>query len=104
MLEPGVEEDSAMEFEKERRTLNAYFATKLNEPHERYVFRNMAQQEGETVDQFISKFRKQAENFNFNDIGVNIRDQVIDKYRSSSLRTKLQGEEDLTLKKVQQVA
>lgn len=94
----------AMKFEKERRTLNAYFATKLNEPHERYVFRNMAQQEGETVDQLISKFQKQAENCNFNDLGVDIRDQVIDKYRSSSLRRKLQGKEDLTLKKAQEVA
>ena len=33
----GVERDSAMELEKTLRTLNVYFATKLNEPYERCV-------------------------------------------------------------------
>ena len=100
----GVEEDAATEFEKTLRTLNAYFATKRNEPYERHVFRNMAQQEGETVDQFIAKLRKQAQNCNFTDPDVDIRDQVIDRCRSSALRRKLLGKEDLTLKKVQEVA
>ena len=100
----GVEEDTATEFDKTLRTLNAYFATKLNEPYERHVFRNMAQQEGETVDQFIAKLRKQAQNCNFTDPDVDIRDQVIDRCRSSALRRKLLGKEDLTLKKVQEVA
>ena len=84
----GVEEDTATEFDKTLRTLNAYFATKLNEPYERHVFRNMAQQEGETVDQFIAKLRKQAQNCNFTDPDVDIRDQVIDRCRSSALRRK----------------
>jgi len=65
----------AADFEKAVRTLNAYFVTKLNEPCELHVFRSMAQQEGETVSQFIARLRKQAQNCNFVNPDVDIRDQ-----------------------------
>ena len=64
----------------------------------------MTQQDGETVDQFIARLRKQAENGNFNDPDADIRDQVIDKCRTQVLRRKLLGKENLTLTKVQEVA
>ena len=107
LTDPGTDtfgEDTATEYEKTVRTLDAYFATKLNEPYDRYVFRSMTQQDGETVDQFIARLRKQAQNCNFHDPNVDIRDQVIDKCRSSVLRRKLLGKENLTLTKVQEVA
>ena len=61
---PSVEfeEDTATNLEKMVHTLNMYFVTKLNEPNERHVFRSMAQQEAETVGQFIARLRKQAQN------------------------------------------
>ena len=86
------------------RTLKAYFVTKPKEPYERHVFRSMTQKEGETVGQFIARFRKQAQNGNFTNPDIDIRDQVIDKCRSSELRRKLLGKETLTLQKVQEVA
>ena len=64
----------------------------------------MGQQEGETVGQFIARFRKQALNCNFTNLDIDIRDQVIDKCRSSELRRKLLAKEHLTLQKVQEVA
>ena len=64
----------------------------------------MTQQDGGTVDQFIARSTKQAQNCNFNDLDVDIRDQVIDKCRSLVLRRKLLGKENLTLTKVQEVA
>lgn len=70
LTDPGTDtfgEDTATEYEKTVRTLDAYFVTKLNEPCERHVFRSMTQQNGETVDQFIARLRKQAQNCNFND-------------------------------------
>ncbi|XP_068756218.1 uncharacterized protein [Montipora capricornis] len=106
LTDPGTdtfEEDTATEYEKTVRTLNAYFVTKLNEPYERHVLRSMTQQDGETVDQFIARLRKQAQNCNFNNSDVDIRDQVIDKCRSSVLRRKLLGKENLTLTKVHEV-
>ena len=64
----------------------------------------MAQQERETVGQFIARLRKQAQNCNFANSDVDIRDQVIDKCRSSELRKKLLAKEHLSLQKVQEVA
>lgn len=108
LADPGpgeeVEEDMATEFEKTARTLNAYFVTKLNEPYKQHVFRNLAQQDGETVEQFIAKLRTQAQNCNFANPDVDIRDQVIDQCRSTALRRKLLGKEGLTLSKLQEVA
>ncbi|CAH3025414.1 unnamed protein product, partial [Porites evermanni] len=98
------EEDTATDTYKTVRTLNVYFVTKLNEPYDRHVCRSMTQQDGETVDQFIARLREQAQNCNFNNTDVDIRDQVIDKCRSSALRRKLLGKENLTLTKVQEVA
>ena len=101
----GFEEDTATDFEKTVRTLNAYFVTKLDETYERHVFRSMAQQDGETVGQFIDRLRKQAQNCKFTTPHIDIRDQVIDKCRSSELRRKLLAKDDnLTLEKVQEVA
>ena len=37
----------------------------LNEPYERHVFRNLKQVEGGTVDQFITRLRRQVENCNW---------------------------------------
>ena len=83
LTDPGLteefEEDTVTDFEKTVRTLNVYFATKLNVPYERHVLRSMAQQERETVSQFIARLRKQAWNCNFVNLDVDIRDQVIDK-------------------------
>ena len=44
-------EDNADEYQKTLRTLDAHFGAQLNEPYERHVFRNLKQEEGETVDQ-----------------------------------------------------
>ena len=44
-------EDNAHEYQK---ALDAHFSAQLNEPYERHVFRNLKQEEGETVDQFIT--------------------------------------------------
>ncbi len=95
---------TATDFEKTVRTLNAYFVTKLNEPYERHVFRSMAQQDGETVGQFIARLREQAQNCYFTSPDIDISDQVTDKCRSSELRRKLLAKENRTLEKVQEVA
>ena len=93
VTDPGpteeFEEDTATDFEKTVRTLNTYFVSKLNEPYERHVFRSMAQQEREVVSQFIARLRKQGQICNFVNPDVDIRDQVIDKCRSSELRKQI---------------
>ena len=51
----------------------------------------------------MARLRKQAQNCNFAKPNVDIRDQVIDKCRSSELRKRLLAKEYLTLQKVQAV-
>ena len=97
--------DNADEHQKALRTLDVHFSAQLNEPYERHVFRNLKQEEGETVDQFITRLRRQGENCNWDNADEPIRDQVIDKCRSADLRRKLllKGTH-LTLEKVQEIA
>ena len=90
---------------KPYETLDAHFSAQLNKPYERHVFRNLKQEEGETVDQFITQLRHQAENCSWDDADELIRDQVIDKCRSADLRRKLLLKEThVTLEKVQEIA
>ncbi|XP_077867908.1 uncharacterized protein LOC144357736, partial [Saccoglossus kowalevskii] len=83
----------------------AYFIPQLNAIYERHVFRQMKQEEGETIDQFISRLQRQAQNCEFTDTDEKIRDQVIDKCKSSLLRRMLlEKGKSLTLKVVQDTA
>lgn len=81
------------------RMLDAYFIPKVNVPYERHVFRSLKQKEDETVDQFVTRLKKQSLNCDFgDDQNDQIRDQVIDMCKSSQLRRKLlQRGADLTL-------
>lgn len=94
------------EYEVALRLLDEYFSPKANVPYERHVFRQMKQEDGETIDQFVIKLRHQAENCSFGEqLAEQIRDQVIDKCRSSALRRKLlERSQDLKLEDVQQIA
>lgn len=73
-------------------TLNLYFKPRVNVPYERHVFHSMCQSTTETVVQYITRLRQQAESCNFGNIGdvdERIRDQVIEKCTSHHLRRKL---------------
>ena len=91
LTDPGVpegEEDNV--YNAALRTLDAYFTPQVNVPYERHIFRQMKQEENEMVDQFVVRLSNQAANCEF---GVTkneqIRDQIIDKCKSTELRRKL---------------
>ena len=88
------------------RTLDAYFTPQVNIPYERHIFHQMKHEEHETVDQFVVRFRNQAVNCEFGDLkNEQIRDQIIDKCRSTELRRKLPSKgQDLTLTETQRIA
>ena len=94
------------EYEIALKILDEYFSPKANVPYERHVFRQMKQEDGETVDQFVVKLKNQAKNCSFGDsFAEQIRDQVIDKCRSSRLRKRLlEKSGELNLGDVQQIA
>ncbi|XP_077869261.1 uncharacterized protein LOC144360343 [Saccoglossus kowalevskii] len=102
---PEGQQDDADNYENALRTLNAYFIPQLNAIYKRHVFRQIKQEEGKTIDQFISRLQRQAQNCEFTDTDEQIRDQVIDKCKSSLLRRKLlEKGKSLTLKVVQDTA
>ena len=93
-------------FEATVKVLDDYFVPKTNVPFERHLFRQIVQESGETVDQFVCRLRQRAINCEF---GGNeddyIRDQVIDKCYSSKLRRKfLEKEGALTLDDLLRIA
>ena len=107
LTDPGVpegEEDNV--YNAALRTLDAYFTPQVNVPYERHIFRQMKQEENEMVDQFVVRLSNQAANCEF---GVTkneqIRDQIIDKCKSTELRRKLlEKGQELTLTETQKIA
>jgi len=81
------------------KVFDDYFVPKVNVPFERHLFRQIVQESGEIVDQFVCRLRQRAINCQFGENeNVYIRDRVIDKCYSSKLCRKfLEKEGDLTL-------
>ncbi|XP_038053951.1 organic cation transporter 1-like [Patiria miniata] len=83
------EEEGSDAYEKSKKTLSKHFQPKINVPYERYCFRSMAQEDGESIEQFIVRLRQRAVRCNFQNADEEIRDQVIEKCRSHKIRAKL---------------
>ena len=72
------------------KKLDNYFMQKTNVVYERNVFNNMAQSDGESVDQYIIRLQRQADLCDFGDKrNENLRQQVVHKCSSHELRYKL---------------
>ena len=61
---PEMGDDFARAMEK----LDNYFTPKKNVTYEIFQFRKAVQQSGETVDQFATRLRKLASNYEFTDL------------------------------------
>ena len=57
-------------------------------PFERHGLRQMAQLQGETIDQFMCRLRQKAVTCEFDTVDEDIRDQLIEKCRDPELRRK----------------
>ena len=85
-------------YDQAKKTLEKYFNPQSNVPYERLLFRNMAQNESETIEQYITRLRQKAVTCNSDKVDEEIRDQVINKCISHTLGRKLlQKGGDLTL-------
>ncbi|KAL9964067.1 hypothetical protein ACROYT_G027645 [Oculina patagonica] len=107
LTDPGTPEGEDDNFYKAAlRTLDAYFTPQMNEPYERHMFRQMKQEENETVDQLVVRLSNEAANC---EVGTSkneqIRDQIIDKCKSTELRRNILAKgQELTLTKTQKIA
>ena len=85
-------EDGSVVFADTLKVLDDYFIPKANIPFERHLFRQIAQDSSETVDQFVCRLRQRALTGCSCDFGANdddyIRDQLIDRCYSSHMRRK----------------
>ncbi|XP_077861574.1 uncharacterized protein LOC144342001, partial [Saccoglossus kowalevskii] len=70
--------------------LNTYFVPQVNPAFARQTFHQIAQKQGETVQQFVTRLRKAARDCNFAaDNDNQIRDAVLNKCTSDYVRRKL---------------
>ena len=99
-------EDASASFAATVKVLDDSFIPKTNVPFERHLFRQIAQESGETVDQFVCRLRQRAASCEFGENEDDyIRDQVIDKCYSSKLRRKfLEKEGAATLEDLLRIA
>ena len=87
------------------RALDDYFLPQTNIPYERHCFRQLQQDNNETVDQFVTRLRQQADLCNFAEQkDEHIRDQFIDKCKSDILRRQLLEKREVTLANALEIA
>ena len=70
----------AKDHQKAEDALTAHFVTQINIPYERHLFREMIQDENETVDQYAVRLRWKAQQCDCGyQIQAQIRDQIVSK-------------------------
>ena len=79
---PEMGDDFATAMEK----LDNYFTPKKNVTYEIFQFRKAVQQSGETVDQFATRLRKLASNYEFTDLAKELKSTLIQNCQSKHLR------------------
>ena len=98
--ETGADND----FDTAVSKLEGYFKPKTNVSFERHKFSSEGQKANETVQEFTTRLKHLSLSCEFNDSNDRIRDQVVQKCTSTTLRRKFLTEKDLTLEKVLDIA
>lgn len=99
-----VAEGNDKNFDDTIKLLDDYFLPKVNVAFERHKFRQLSQEPGETIDQFVCRLRQASSGCDFTNVDEAIRDQVVDKCVSNALRRKLLEKEQLALADVLKVS
>lgn len=80
-----------------KQVLKTYFEPKKNTQMEVYKFRSYKQNEGQSLDEFVTELRKLAKTCEFQNVDSEILSQVIQNCRSNRLRRRALREPDKTL-------
>ena len=81
-----------------KTALSGYFAPKQNVVAERYKFRSRAQKADESIDTYLTNLRELAKSCDFSTLEEEmIRDQIVEKCSSRTLKQKLLQQDDLDL-------
>ena len=93
---PGEHE----KYDDVKASLNSYFTPKRNAVAERYKFRSQAQRPDKLIDAYLNSLRELAKSCDFGALEEEmIRDQIMEKCHSRTLRQKLLQQESLDLSK-----
>ena len=76
------------EYQQVKEKLEAHFEPKVNVTFETYNFRQLAQEQDESVDKFVTRLREAANRCDFHDKEREIKDQIVQKCFSDRLRRK----------------
>lgn len=95
-------EEGGNPYQKATYILSTHFKPKLNVMYERHVFRQLKQNEGEKMNQYIMRLRQQAKNYEFQAEDMEICGQIVEKCVSNKLRRLLE-EEDFKLEDVMKI-
>ena len=79
--------------------LDQYFKPKKNITYERYIFKNIKQNEEESTVSFVTRLRKQAEYCAFSDVAEAVKDQFILECHSVKLKQKLLKDREINIDK-----
>ena len=91
--------------EEAKTALNEYFAPKQNVVAERYKFRPRVQKADKSFDAYLMSLRELVKSCDFGTLeGEMIRDQIVEKCSSQTLKQKLLKQEDLDLAKTVRIA
>ena len=86
---------TADHYRRLKEALTAHFAPCVNETYARFGFRSITQEEGESVDTFVTRLRDQASRCSFHDDACSngqIRDQFVFGCQSKKIRRKALAE------------
>lgn len=94
----GLTQDQQKDVKAILEALEAYFTPTKNVIFERYVFGNLRQEEGETIDAFVTRLREKAATCEYGTLRDQlIRDRLVLGITDESARRRLLREKDLTL-------
>ena len=92
-------------FEEVKTALSGHFAPKRNVVAERYKFRSRAQKTDESIDTYLTSLRELVKSCDFGTLEEEmIRDQIVEKCSSRTLKQKLLQQDDLDLAKTIKIA
>ena len=90
----------AMTLQAHLDALDTYFLPKLNKRFERFKFDQAVQEQGESIDAFVTRLKTLSATCEFTDVADRIVDKVIGKCISTQLRKKLLQQTELDLEKL----
>ena len=97
-VELTIDEDGEEDiFSQTIDALDKYFIVAVNPTYERHVFRQMSQKTTETVSQYVTRLKTQAQFCSFADCTDQIRDQLLQTMLDGKLRESLLETADITL-------